>query len=353
VLSLLDDDAADSIVRALPASSCPRAVQAEVHDLSRTVAERAPEKSPGTLSIEDGRPVILPRSAEEASAFVQRAERVRQLSERLAVFDPDLASGGEIAEALADPEIHGSAASWLGATLLANQREAALYCDDRYIRAWAYRLGVPSFGTAALLVALKRRGLLTDDTVDACEWRLRRAGGRHLPVTDTELIKRIADDRYRLSDEVNAVLLDPDGWSTDPDRQHERWHQALVAIWRADARLLSPWAAEVVDRVARTTQVRRPVVASLFMGSAVLTDHPDLEYIRALCAAWRKCTLERFSVGDPARAIVEEVGHTAREIAPRMMPYMVLWALTRLPLGEQLRLLDASARAPRLLKLPE
>lgn len=72
VLSLLDDNAADSIVRALPASSGPRAVQAEVHDLSRTVAERAPEKSPGTLSVQDGRPVILPRSAEEASAFVQR-----------------------------------------------------------------------------------------------------------------------------------------------------------------------------------------------------------------------------------------------------------------------------------------
>lgn len=89
------------------------------------------------------------------------------------------------------------------------------------------------------------------------------------------------------------------------------------------------------------------------MGSAVLSDEPDAGYVRALCVAWQRCNLERFSVGDPVHALVEEAGHIARANAPDMTPYVVLRVLTRLPLREQMRLLGVSATASRPPRFPE
>jgi hypothetical protein len=268
-----------------------------------------------------------------------RAAKAERIAQSLGVLDPDLASEGEVAEALRDEEVHGSAASWLGAVLLAGERGVPLLCDDRYIRAWVRRLGIPTFGTAALLQALEQRGLLARDDLTAAEWVLRVAGARHLPVMTEHLIARMDADGYRLSPATDALLRDPDGWSTIPDEEFGRWHHALVAIWNERPQLLYPWVAHLVSRVAVATGRPRPDIAMLLMLSAVGGEDRGVGYVRALLAAMRRCTLEAFNVGEPLAAAIEQLRVADVAIEPGVGQIFVVRALSRVPLAEQLRVL--------------
>ncbi|MGI9099210.1 MAG: PIN domain-containing protein [Solirubrobacteraceae bacterium] len=339
VLSRLHEDAAEALLRAVPASTMPRAVEDEVYELPRLVAERDPIRSPGTLALRHGLPVIVARTTEQLEALRTQAQRVKSTADRLTTLDPDLADEGEIVDALRDEKLHGSAAAWLSATLLARQRGIPLLCDDRYLRLWARRLGIATFGTAALLQAVAERGLLSNEQLHAELWTLRAAGGRFLPAEPIEILERITQDNYEISPAVDGLLRDPDVW-TDTATQFAQWNDTLAAIWHARPDALYRWLVYLVDRIASTLRMRRPAIATMLLLPALGGQH-DVEYLRALLAAMRRCNLEAFDLGDPLSTAFSEIRRREPGLDEELHRMLVVRALSRLPITEQLKLLGA------------
>lgn len=111
----------------------------------------------------DGSPVPISISTEEAEARYQRAQGIR------AQFEKFTTNGTlEIANF---PEIDSAGASaafaWIAALDTAIEGGHALWCDDRMTRRLAAEKGVNSFGTMALIEALRRGGTLADDVAVA------------------------------------------------------------------------------------------------------------------------------------------------------------------------------------------
>jgi uncharacterized protein YifE (UPF0438 family) len=337
VLSVLDNDAAEALQRATPASLIPRAVQLEIDALPQLLRDRDPGRSPGTLSVAGGVPVIVARSEDSVRALRRRAERVSAAGARLSVVDPDLGDEGMIADALRDEQLPDAASSWLSAALLASQRGIPLVCDDRHLRVWARRLEIATFGTVALLAALVDRGLLEDERRRVQLWHLRAAGGRHLPAEPGETLERIAEDGYVISPAIDALVSDVDNWASgDPLIM---WQETLQAIWRAEPGALYPWTVYLIARIATTIERPRALIARTLLGAALTSDSADVDYMRAQLAALHRCELEHFDVGDPLRDAFEEIRRAARPLRVELYPIVVVRALSRLPISAQLRLL--------------
>src|SRR5205823_988872 len=96
---------------------------------------------------------------------------------RLSVADPDLAGSGRLAGTLRDADLQPAALSFTSALLLAQQRELPLLCDDRVTRRLARGLGIPAFGTVALLKVAAERRLIEPAVAADALWTLRGAGG--------------------------------------------------------------------------------------------------------------------------------------------------------------------------------
>lgn len=100
-------------------------------------------------------------------------------------------------------------------------------------------------------------------------------------------------------------------------------------------------AVETVLRDVGDTLQQRPrmVATSLtlaMMGDAAIT----MEFRRAVLAAFRHVSLAHFDCGDPVAAAILEVVGSARKLPEPSRTWSAVAAWSRLPLGEQLRLLD-------------
>lgn len=111
----------------------------------------------------DGSPVPITISTEEAEARHQRAQRIRGQFEKVTTNDTvDIANFPEISSAGA-----GAAFAWISALDSAIEGGHPLWCDDRMTRRLAAEKGVNTFGTQALIEALRRGGTITDDVAVA------------------------------------------------------------------------------------------------------------------------------------------------------------------------------------------
>lgn len=340
-ISLLDDATRAALGKALPASVMPRAVKNEVGDLPRFVRDHDPERGAGRLALDQGQPVIVVHSAEQHVALGQRAASIAEIAARLVTHDPDVGAGDDVAEALRTDELHGSAASWLGAILLAAQRGAPLYCDDRYIRAYARSKGIPCFGTVALLDAMTARALISGEERDRALWVLRDAGARHVPPSMESLLQRIAERDFKPDSTTVRLFRESDGWLVDPGNEAARGHELLYSIWRARPGALFPWFVELVRGTAVALGSRRQHAANVLVLAAFASREAELglDYFRDLRRAIRRCNLEAFSVGDPIGAGVAaiELGLVEASLTERLI--FTVNAFSKLPLEEQLRVL--------------
>lgn len=111
----------------------------------------------------DGSAVPITISTEEAEARHQRAQRIRAQFEKVTTNDTvDIANFPEIISAGA-----GVAFAWISALDTAIESGHPLWCDDRMTRRLAAEKGVNTFGTQALIEALRRGGTITDDAAIA------------------------------------------------------------------------------------------------------------------------------------------------------------------------------------------
>jgi hypothetical protein len=111
----------------------------------------------------DGSAVPIAISTKEAEARHQRAQRIRAQFEKVTTNDTlDIANFPEISSAGT-----GAAFAWISALDSAIERGHPLWCDDRMTRRLAVDKGVNTFGTQALIEALRRGGTITDDVAVA------------------------------------------------------------------------------------------------------------------------------------------------------------------------------------------
>jgi tetratricopeptide (TPR) repeat protein len=127
--------------------------------LSTLSVIRGPDGSAQPISISD----------DEAAEHFARATRIRELFSKLGLYP-----GVEIEHF---DEVQGASRSffWLAALDHAIGASRAFWCDDRATRAIAKAKGLRTFGTHALIEALRRRGAISDDTAVTHQARLVRA----------------------------------------------------------------------------------------------------------------------------------------------------------------------------------
>jgi tetratricopeptide (TPR) repeat protein len=107
----------------------------------------------------DGSAVAVTISIEEAEARYERAQRIRAQFEKVTTNDTvDIANFPEISSDGA-----GVAFAWISALDTAIGVGHPLWCDDRTTRRLAAEKGVNTFGTQALIEALRRGGTITDE----------------------------------------------------------------------------------------------------------------------------------------------------------------------------------------------
>lgn len=337
MLTLLDSKVAASAMRALPASIAPRAVQHEVSGLREFLAERDPVRSPGTMGVDGGSLVIWERSREEHERMAARVQSVETAVKRLVAVDPDLSRPSEIADALRGGDLHGSAASWMGAVLLAEERGVPLVCDDRYVRQWARSLGLRTFGVAALLAGLERRNLISQPELSESRWALRAAGGRTLFADVDELSAKVMADGFEVSTYTNALISDPHLWTQNAAHEFVRWHGVLVQVWEAAPEQLMSWVGRILGGAADALALPIAVAAKHLVTVAIFEGAPSPDFLRALAVVFRQCALRGDYVEDPFAAAVIAFGRFSADDG--YATHRVIWALSQLPLGEQMRLL--------------
>lgn len=336
ISSLIDADLAVLLSSSLPASMLARSASAEVAHAQAGLAELDPARSPGTLAFDErtGEPQLIANDLETLGSMQARLERVAEMADRLMVRDPDAGGEAELARALRDQELDPSAATWLGAVALAQQFEVPFYCDDRYLRRWGRQLGVPSFGTVALLGALAERGALSSARYRTMLWQLRSHGGRYIPLLAGELIDQLRADGFEMSDATAATLLAPEGWGVEPNELLTAWHHALAATFVAQSERLRPLIGAVLRMGSRGRGASLSSTATMLVLSGLALPSPPAGYMRAFLNDLRRSYTPLEDPVDLAMASVAQQATGQPDASA-----IVLRALTRLPLSEQMRLL--------------
>jgi tetratricopeptide (TPR) repeat protein len=220
--------------------------------LSLDVKSRSGGEQVGVLQIlPDGTPRIYevdPAEVERIRTTERAADRVAgQLSAVSDASGPD----DELRRRLTDHTGRPGPSQALASALLAAQtRELPLYSDDRVVRAWARTLGIPSFGTFALLDAAVARGLITTEFAHSCLEPILDLGvwsPALSPEMYVAVARRAGFDYARCG---HALLADEVMLQADVRLVHNA--RLLAAIAAEAPEQLDGWAQAVIDAYADT-----------------------------------------------------------------------------------------------------
>jgi hypothetical protein len=163
---------------------------------------------------------------------------------------------------------------------LAKRTRRPLFSDDRWIREFARYIGVPAFGSLALLDALDATSTLEPGQHFAARLRLAGARGWGLAFSGDELVRAAAESDWKLSEPLIGALNDRAAWRGRPadtfnamipllDRAHadapdrfERWlHRVLDAGHAAVPHMRRSWFAQALLVMAWDVGVDQPRVS--------------------------------------------------------------------------------------------
>jgi hypothetical protein len=173
-----------AVKKALPRSVLPHAVLQDVDYAAMDAIEgRPPVEQSLAWDEKHQRPVLLVRDIDEVVGERELVRHILAEAKRLAMA-PDTNSAAPTRFDSDIPSIV-DLLSLVGASLLASLSVAArmglpLFSDDRVIRNLAREVGIPSFGTVALLEALERRSFIDSPVNEEAVQALSDAGAIEL-----------------------------------------------------------------------------------------------------------------------------------------------------------------------------
>jgi hypothetical protein len=113
-----------------------------------------------------------------------------------------------------------------GSLLLALRSGRPVYSDDRFVREVARSLEIPTFGTLALVDALRAQKLIDEDARREVRLALSRRGAWGVQLTGAELVSGM-ETGFVLDPGSRAMLHDRARWRADPAAT---WQEALTLL---------------------------------------------------------------------------------------------------------------------------
>jgi tetratricopeptide (TPR) repeat protein/predicted nucleic acid-binding protein len=142
--------------------------------------------------------------------------------------------------------------TWPATLAIARREELAVFSDDRFVRLAARQAGIPTFGTLALLDVLVEQGSITEADRVSARRRIYCSGAWGMEIGCEELIDRVREDEFELTNGIRAVLNDFLAW---PARGIESVEIALALLNAVHAECpesFATWVHLVVDSLSHT-----------------------------------------------------------------------------------------------------
>ena len=179
---------------------------------------------------------------------------------------PDRTLGQDrLGQLLRATDLPAPAAACVSALLIAREHRIPLYSDDRVLRGFARGMGIPAFGTVALVEASTRRGLV--ETQEGAEiptaisdlgvWSQALDPGSYV-----SLVRRNGFDLERCG---RPLLADEALLRVDARVIHNALLLSVLASEAADK--LQPWATAIVDSYRLLLEVDPVLAASLLVAA--------------------------------------------------------------------------------------
>ncbi len=282
------------------------------------VAQATLDEAAGDLAADDreraelawdpvgGAAILVEWPEAEVRRDQERREGTLALARELTVRpdrDPD---SDDDLEGLLDEDLDRPVRTCAASLAVARREGLALYSDDRYERIVARQLGLPTFGTAALLDVLLDREQLEPDDHARLRARLLRTGAWGLRPSARELAELARDADWELTAALRAALLDRASWRADPTSTLGVLAE-LLGLCAAEApEQLPDWVARTLDAPSLVFGAPWDTISELLL-SLVLTPDPippavTPEGARLIVQALRD--LRYFKLFPPGRDVV-------------------------------------------------
>jgi hypothetical protein len=252
---LLEDDAGDVVRQVLRERG--RITQSALHDVDMGVSALLSETEEMTrtevvLDASSGELVPVEWPKEQVERDHQRAHRMLELAQELAAERDPMASDGRQLDLLFDISAPTAMRVMVSTPGVARRVGLPVLSDDRRYRLLLQQLGIPAFGTSALLDALVYRGDLTREAMRDARTALRARGYMGL-LADAEEIAALLDaSKGEPSDELLRVFGDPTTWQNGYLPQVRLALDALGHIAAHYPEKLVPWARRILSAAAST-----------------------------------------------------------------------------------------------------
>lgn len=207
-------------------------------------------------------------------------------------------------EALREP---GNSKTWDDSVTAAHAKSCQLLCDDVGLATFARSVGVPAFGSFALLLALAKAGRIASDQVDDLVTRLYEAQADDLPLSPVRLAALAIDRQWSLTAAIHPMSRPAywrdlqtaaSGFAATIDGFRHTEHAAGRTLYAATVGVIR----------AVVTGSPLPIVGQLF-AQAMLSLEAEPAVVADLVAAIRAACDER-ELADPlpfaVRAILED-----------------------------------------------
>jgi hypothetical protein len=203
----------DLVMNMLPASVV---AQATLDDAAADAMIPAGDAGRLALDEETGDAVLFPPREQDQAREILRAAGTLNVARRLdakASRDPD---ADDDLNKLLDQIDRDQLSILLATTIVARRQDLPVFSDDRVARAAARSVGIPAFGTVALLDALQSRALIDEETRRRLRRRLHASRAWGLQLTADELVAIGQAAGWKLTPGLVATFNDSWSWRNNP-----------------------------------------------------------------------------------------------------------------------------------------
>ena len=234
---------------------------------------------------------------EELGELVRRMHQLTQVASNDLTHFPGIEAGRNLA--------------WLSPIEAAAKHRYSLWSDDACVRGLADQLGIPSFGTYDLAVAMCQEGKLDDAVLGSWKKAMLEGLVVDLPF-DEDFIIEIARQNEWLPGPVSVALSRPSIWASQ-EVAVKLFDAIFTRVHYEASAQLPHWLAVSIFGGGRRTAAGVDELAGLLLALAIDVAKFDQAAVPDLVMA-ATATSGRLGGGDPLRAAVGRILVTAQEI---------------------------------------